>query len=77
MSRVLTPEEIADRDRKALAELGCLYCELSAVLEGLDSAIDEVELDEIPDSDVLNRMKGLSMAANRLTREVGRQVGSL
>lgn len=61
----------------AVNEVCALFNELEAVLGCLDDTIDEVVAADPPDGRLLARLKGLSMAASRLNREVGRQVGAV
>lgn len=77
MTAPLTQEAIAARNSAAVNEVGGLFCELDAVLQCLDDAVDRVYESDAPDGGALQRLKGLSMAAARLTREIGFQVGAI
>ena len=77
MTAPLTLEEIAARNSAAVGEVGALFCELGAVLECMDDAIDGLWEGDAGDRRTLESLKGLAMAAIRLNREVGRQVGAV
>ena len=77
MGMQLTPEQIAERNSAALADICCLYNEMDAVVKTLDDYMDDLYSGERDQKELLNRSKGLTMALCRMIHEVGREAGAV
>lgn len=66
-----------NKDSAALSEICVLHCEMEAVVQALDDNIDDLYSGDRDQKETLSRVKGLTMALDRMIREVGRQAGAV